>query len=295
MLPDCQLCGTIAEEEKPNVAKRESSGSLKVRLLGTPQIERDGIAVEVDTRKAVALLAYLIVTTTSHSREALATLFWPDYDQERAYANLRRTLWALNKALGKGWLDAGQESIGLAQRPGFFDVHAFREQLAAGRSHTHSPAEVCPECVAPLSAAVELYRGDFMAGFTLPDSPSFDEWQFFESEGLRRDLAAALEKLVRWYAAQGEFGQAITFARRWLTLDPLQESVHRELMVLYAHAGQRAAALRQYEECRAVLRQELDVAPDVETTRLYTAIRANQLPPLPAGVAPSPATAPRPA
>ena len=65
---------------------------LALYLLGPPHIKRDGQAVDVGRRKAVALLAYLAVTGQGHSRDALATLFWPEHDQSRARAGLRRTL-----------------------------------------------------------------------------------------------------------------------------------------------------------------------------------------------------------
>ena len=95
---------------------------------------------------------------------------------------------------------------------------------------------MCPECLAALAEAVELYRADFLAGFTLRDSPSFDEWQFFQTEGLRDDLAVVLEQLVRGYGAQGQFEQAIPHTRRWLALDLLHEPAHRHLMpVSYTH------------------------------------------------------------
>lgn len=264
------------------MSKPEDFGSLGVQLLGHPHIERDGAAVEVDTRKAVALLAYLAVTGRSHSREALATLFWPDYSQERAFANLRRTLWALNRAIGKEWLEASPDSIGLSRGPEFqFDVDAFRQAMAECRSHGHRQGEMCRDCAAALATAVNLYRGDLLEGFTLPDSPDFDEWQFFEGEGLRRELAWALEQLTRCHGARGDYKPAIAFARRWLALDPLHEPAQRELMSLYAQDGQRAAALRQYEECSAALREELGAAPEAETTRLYEAIRTNRLPATP--------------
>ena len=72
---------------------------LTLRLFGPPRLALDGAPVETDRRKALALLAYLAVTKQSHSREALAALFWPDYDQSRAYAYLRRTLWEINQAI----------------------------------------------------------------------------------------------------------------------------------------------------------------------------------------------------
>ena len=72
---------------------------LSLFLLGSPRIERDGTLINVDTRKAIALLAYLAVTHQRQSRDALTALLWPDYDQTNARSALRRTLSALNKAL----------------------------------------------------------------------------------------------------------------------------------------------------------------------------------------------------
>ena len=76
---------------------------LTLTLFGSPRIELDQQPITVDTRKAIALLAYLALARQPHSRDALAALLWPDYDQSHAYAALRRTLSALNKALGRLW------------------------------------------------------------------------------------------------------------------------------------------------------------------------------------------------
>lgn len=112
-----------------------------------------------------------------------------------------------------------------------------------------------------------------MAGFTLRDSPNFDEWQHFQTESLRRELAEALARLVRGQGMQTDFQAAIPYARRWVALDPLHEPAHRQLMELYARAGQRAAALHQYQECVRLLQEELGVPPAVETTALAERIR----------------------
>ena len=117
-----------------------------------------------------------------------------------------------------------------------------------------------------------------MAGFSLRDSPAFDDWQFFQAESLRRELAGVLGRLSHVFSVQGDFEAGITHARRWLALDPLHEPAHRQLMLLYAWAGQRAAALRQYREAVRVFDQELSVAPLGETTALYEAILENHLP-----------------
>jgi predicted ATPase/DNA-binding SARP family transcriptional activator len=252
-----------------------------ISLLGAPRIEHDGVPVEVDTRKAIALAAYLAVTRRSHTRDALAGLLWPEYNQGRARAALRRTLSSLGKARAEGWLLADRESVDLAHDAISVDVVRFEDLLAGCRAHGHPESEVCSECLPPLTEAVALYRDDFMAGFGLRDSVAFDDWQFFQSESLRRELAGALERLARGRGALGEWEAAVAHARRWLVLDTLHEPAHRLLMSLYAWSDQRAAALRQYRECVRVLDQELGVAPLEETTLLYRAIQENDLPPRP--------------
>jgi len=253
-----------------------------ILLLGAPRIEHDGVPVEVDTRKATALAAYLAVTKQSHTRDALAGLLWPEYSQSRARAALRRTLSSLGKARAEGWLHADRENVELADDTIWVDVSRFHELLSECKGHGHVESEVCPECLAPLTEAVALYRDDFMAGFGLRDSVAFDDWQFFQSESLRRELAGALERLTRGRGALGEWETAVAHARRWLAMDILHEPAHRLLMALYAWSDQRAAALRQYRECVRVLDQELGVAPLEETTLLYRAIQENDLPPRPA-------------
>ena len=252
-----------------------------VLLLGAPRIEHDGEPIEVDTRKAIALVAYLAVTRQRHARDALAGLLWPEYNQTRARAALRRTLSSLGKARAEGWLEVDRESVELNRDGVWVDVDRFRDLLAECRTHGHSETEVCPDCLPPLSEAVELYRDDFLAGFALRDSAAFDDWQFFQAEELRRELASALERLSHGHGALEEWEQAVSHARRWLTQDPLHEPAHRWLMQLYAWAGQRAAALRQYRECVRVLEEELGVSPLEETTRIYEAIQQNDLPPPP--------------
>ena len=227
---------------------------LALHLLGPPRIELGGEPVHIGRRKVVALLTYLAVTGGSHGRDALATLFWPEQDQSRARAYLRVAFAELNRALGGRFLTVDRETAALdPDAEVWLDVDQFRERLATCERHGHAPTKVCPDCLSPLAEAVELYQNDFLAGFTLRNSPEYDEWQFFQTEGLRQELASALERLIHGHSAEGEYEAAIPYARRWLALDPLHEPAHRQLMQLYAKAGQRAAALRHYAYCYMVL------------------------------------------
>lgn len=255
---------------------------LRLFLFGSPRLERDGFSPPMDTRKAMALLAYLAATGQSHSRDALAGLFWPDYEQSQARANLRRTLSTLTKAIGKETLEIDREAIGLA--PGadlWVDVRRFEELLQTARRHSHPADKVCPTCLELLTEAQTLYQADFLAGFNLSDSPTFEEWQFFQSESLRQQIIDVLAKVVRGHSQRGDFETAIAGARRWAALEPLDETAHRWLMQVYAWSGQRSAALRQYQSLHRLLADELGVAPSEEIEILHQSIEANRLTPLP--------------
>lgn len=251
---------------------------LRLYLFGSPRLERDGAVLAMDTRKAFALLSYLALTGRVHSRDSLATLLWPEYGQGQARGNLRRTLSTLTKAIGKERLDIDRENIGLIPDHGLWvDVCRFQELLAASSSHKHPADEVCSSCLSLLTGAMALYQADFLAGFNLPDSPNFEEWQFFQTESLRQELAGGLEKLVRGYSSRGEFEKAIACARRWVALDWLDETAEARLMEVYVWAGQRSAALRQYQSLARQLSLELGVTPGQEIESLYQTIEANRL------------------
>jgi DNA-binding SARP family transcriptional activator/predicted ATPase len=245
---------------------------LVISTLGSPRIEVDGASVHVDTRKAIALLVYLATTERTQSRDHLAGLLWPDYDQERARAALRRTLSALKTALGDRWVTADRLSVSLDLEGVDFDLGALRAAMELPSAHGHGSDEPCPECTGALAAAVERTGGAFLEGFSLRDAEPFEEWQTLEAESAGRDLARALDRLVHVHTAAGDLEAARAAGQRKLALDPLDEPAHRQLMQVYAWKGMRSAALQQYRECVAVLDRELGVSPLPETTALYTAI-----------------------
>jgi DNA-binding SARP family transcriptional activator len=252
---------------------------LKLSLLGPPRIELANTAVDLPRRKILALLVYLAMTRQPHRRDTLATLFWPESDQGAARAALRRELHVLTQTLGHEWLIVARETIGVNQASDLWvDALHFRQHLAQWRAHHPDQQSSCAACQAALLQAVDLYGGDFLSGFTLADCPAFDDWQFLETDGLRRDYASVLGQLVQVYRDQADYESAIHYARRWLALDPAYEPPHRALIQLFAAIGEARAAVRQYEECVRILAEELGVPPEPETTALYEAVRARRWP-----------------
>jgi DNA-binding SARP family transcriptional activator len=250
---------------------------LSLFSFGPPRLEHRGENVSISLRKALALLIYLAVRKGKFSRDELATLLWPESDQSSARANLRRTLYVINKDLGEEIVSSDKEIIFLDPEIDVWtDIEEFRRYVEESALPSESSMDNLSLRTKLLEKAAALYEGDFLAGFTLPDCPEFDEWQFFESENLRGSLASILQQLVSIYEIQGDFTQAIAHARHWLSLDPMHEPAHRLLMALYAKSGQHAAALRQYKECERILDQELGVPPQPETINLYQNIRLHR-------------------
>ncbi|MBP8001387.1 MAG: AAA family ATPase [Chloroflexi bacterium] len=232
---------------------------LALYFLGPPRIEYAGQLIEPDTRKATALLAYLALTGERQSRDALSALLWPEYDEQRGRAALRRTLSTLKSITGAALWHTNRDIIGL--EPGQFicDVHQFRHYLKEQK----------------WDAAASLYRDDFLTGFSLRDSIPFDDWQLLQAQTLKRELEHCLETLVQQLTQHQQGEAALSYAHRWLQLDPLREEAHRHLMQIYAQQGRREAALRQYQTCVTILNEELGVSPLAETTALAQTIESN--------------------
>ncbi len=252
---------------------------VEITLLGSPRVTRAGEPVVFETRKAMALLAHLAHSNRPRSRAMLCELLYPGHDPERARGALRRTLSTLRKGIGEEWIDTAGDGISLRRGADLrLDVERFQELAAQ------------PATEPDLSEAVSLFAGDFLEGFSLRDSPDFDDWQMEAAETLRAELASALRRLVSHLAERGELDEALACTRRWLALDPLHEPAHRELIRLYAWNGDRGAALEQYRTCVRTLSEELGVAPLEETAVLYAQVNDGTLPP-PERVEPTPSPA----
>src|SRR5260370_38848119 len=132
---------------------------LALFLMGPPRIERDGIVLNVDTRNATALCAYLAVTKRPQSRDALAALLWPEYDQAHARATLRRTLSTLNKALAGNWLHIDRETVAIdAIAYMWLDVDEFYSHLEECKRHVHPAPQACSAGLDPLAGTTAFCR-----------------------------------------------------------------------------------------------------------------------------------------
>lgn len=234
---------------------------------------KDGPAYQ----RGKALLAYLAITKSAQSREALSTLLWPD-----SGGHLRRVLSNLKTVLDTGACPPAllTDRHAIALNPDFplwVDACAFSEPIARGL--LESP-NICGAGLAQMENLASLYHGDFMAGFSLPDCQEFEDWMSLEREKLRVQMLALLERLWQCHEQMGQLANAIAHARRHVSIAPWNEVGQRHLIRLLALNGQAAAALTQFEACRIWLEKELGVKPQAETLALVEQIRANSRKPV---------------
>ena len=267
-------------------------GNLKLTFLGTFHVALgEHTLTDFKTSKVRALLAYLAVESTrAHERAGLAGLLWPDMPERSALRNLTQTLVRVRHAIRDEeatppYINATRQTVQLNHHsPYSLDVADFANTLMLYREKGLPPAtagEQSPlatvEMVSHLEQAVSLYKGDLLAGFSLPDSELFDEWLLHKREYLHELAVRGMEQLAEFYMQAGNPEQAQLYAQRQLELDTWREKAHRQLMMAMAQSGHRAAAIAQYEKCREVLRYELDAEPDHATTILLHQIRSGEI------------------
>ncbi|MCQ3977943.1 MAG: hypothetical protein DPW09_31330, partial [Anaerolineae bacterium] len=234
-------------------------GSFQAALAGKP-------ITAFRSAKVQGLLVYLALTNQqSHSRDVLATLFWPDKPDAIAKKNLRQSLYQLRQILGNTAPWAASYLLVTRSTVQFNAASDHTLDVTAFLAHLENDQ---------LEQAVTLYRGDLLPGFTC-DSLPFEEWLRQERERLHRLAVDALFELTARSLERAEYRTAQSLAQRQLALEPWREEAHRQLMqalALHGPAG-RSAALVQYEACRVVLEEELGVAPSAETEALAENIK----------------------
>ena len=223
------------------------------------------------SKKAQALLAYLASPIgLSHRREKLASILWSDRPEESARQNLRQCLTTIRKMSGGGEglpIFAEGDCLRLDRKNVAVDVAEFEQAL-----RSRDPND--------LMRAFTLYRGEFLEGLNL-QAELIEEWLVAERRRLRTIAIEGLVQLLEHQQRSGAYEEAMQTALRLLSIDPLQEEVHRSLMRLYDESGNTAQALRQYIICEETLRRELAVEPESATKELRREIlRSRQVSPL---------------
>jgi DNA-binding SARP family transcriptional activator/Tfp pilus assembly protein PilF len=238
---------------------------LRLRTLGSLDLRgpagEERLIGRAAQPKCVALLAFLAVDDRRgfHRRDSLVALLWPDLDQSRARAALRKALHYLRRLPGTDLvLTRGDEEVRLDLARLWCDAREVTRLAVAGDR----------------AGAVELYVGDFLPGLHVSAAPEFEQWLEAQRNNLRATIARCALELAGGYRATGRFLEALPWARRAVEIGPLEERPNRMLIELLAATGDRPAALAAYEWFAHRLAAELDLDPGPETRSLADRLRS---------------------
>ncbi len=238
---------------------------LQLFCLGAPQLTLSTTAFQPTfTPKALALFIYLAVTQQAHSRDTVADLLWSETNNQQARNNLRYLLPEVRHQLDDYLVITPKTIAFRRQAPYWLDVEQLRTTLTARPETIATPA---------LQAALDLYQGEFLAGFTVRNTPVFETWVVRQREALHTLVVQGGYTLAERYWQQAAYQPGLAATQRLLQWEPWHEAGHRLQMQLLVAIGQRAAALTQYDRCRALLAEELGVVPEAATTALYEQLR----------------------
>lgn len=250
--------------------------TLQIYCFGSFEVFRGGKRIregEWESRKAKSLFKYLVLNRHRPvPREELMELLWPDMSMSRAASNLWVAVCVLRRCLEQD-LKRGPASRFVSRYHEFYrfepagacwlDVAEFEERT---RVLDVSTSRLGPEGVSALEEAVRIYQGDLL----LDDR--YEDWTERWRQRFRDRYLQALEALCAHYMARGDIATSIRYCRLAIEADAAREEFHRKLMELYALAGKREMALRQFDHCRRALEEELGVPPASETISLYNKI-----------------------
>ncbi|HLF29012.1 MAG TPA: tetratricopeptide repeat protein [Anaerolineae bacterium] len=228
---------------------------LEISLLGQFDLRLNGQPVELPSRPAQSLLAYLLIRPgAAHRREKLAGLLWPDTAEANARSYLRQALWRIRKALepgGSDYLLADDLTIAFDANSDYrLDLTDLEREVAAEGS-----TDELVHCVA-------AYRGELLPGF-------YHEWVLAERERLHAVFEYKMNLLLNRLVAERRSSDVLAWGERWIALGHAPEPAYRALMTAHSRLGDRSSMAAVYQRCVEALRRELGVEPSEPTRALY--------------------------
>ncbi len=231
---------------------------IEIYLLGQFEIRFNGQAVELPSRSSQALLAYLTLhPETSHRRERLAGILWPETSERSARSNLRHALWRLRKLIGEQNFDADKLTIQFEPTDGTsIDVLMLQQEAFT---------------LAEQIDCVSAYGGDLLPGF-------YEDWVSLERERLRAVFERKMQDLLTDLAHAGQWDEILEWGEKWTALGGAPEPAYRALMVAHKELGDQVRLAQTYARCVETLKQEFGVEPSEETQALFEQLSSGETP-----------------
>jgi DNA-binding SARP family transcriptional activator len=241
---------------------------LHLDLMGQPVVRRVGsgaapAAVPLSLQPFLAFLS--LERGTGCHRDRVIDCLWPDVPCDQGRRRLNTAVWRARQLF-----DARRDGAVVATRAGHIaldrrsveiDVVPTIEALTDERRNAASAGD--PAALDDLRRAVLLDARQFLAG-------NYDDWVVQARHQLELAVIRGIETLLE---VESSPATSIRWAELLVRLDPLREDAHRQLIRLYAEAGRRSDALRQYDVCARRLLEDLGVEPLLETTLVAAGVR----------------------
>lgn len=234
---------------------------LEARFLGKFDIRVDGVAIELPSRKAQSLFAYLLMNLeTQHRREKVAGILWPDSDESSARSKLRYALWQLRKAIGDRYFLSDKISLAFNSEA---DYWLDSEELE-NKHVEHLPLE-------ELEKIVALYKGEFLPGF-------YEDWIVLTRDQLHATFEQRMALLLQLLGNGERWREVLDWAERWISLGQTPEPAFQTLMIAHSQLGDKASAASAYQRCQQTLGEQLGVEPSEVTKKIYDLILQGEVP-----------------
>jgi WD40 repeat protein/DNA-binding SARP family transcriptional activator len=232
---------------------------LEARLLGRFDVRVDGVSVEIPSRPAQSLFAYLLLNAgVSHRRERLAGLLWPESSEDGARSNLRHALWRVRRALEAAGSTQGLFSDDLSVT--FDERSPHRTDVAILLAERNGA-----ETAETLRDRVSAYGGELLPGF-------YDEWVVLERDRIKGIFERTIQQLLNQLVRDQRWADVSEWGERWISVGQSPEPAYRALMSAAAAGGDVAGVATAYRRCVAALRADLGVDPSPQTHLLYESL-----------------------
>jgi DNA-binding SARP family transcriptional activator/predicted ATPase len=242
--------------------------SLKIHLLGQFKLLAGDQEIELPSRPAQSLFAYLVLNAgVTHRREKLASLIWPEANKNNARSYLRQALWRMRKALENGSLN-WSDYLHITD----IDV-SFNDQSDYWLDADQLLAAAKSDSVDEMIQGLDLYRGELLPGF-------YEEWVILERERMQSAYHQKTNLLLDNLVQNAQWDEALKWAEQWIRLGYSPEPAFRALMLAYAGLGDQTMVSATYQRCREALDRELGLDPSPETKRLYERILLGEFDPI---------------
>ena len=238
---------------------------LEVRLLGQFVVNLDGMPVQINSRPAQSLLAFLMIDSgKAFRREKLAGLLWPDTSETNARNNLRQALWRIRKSLvienseSQPFFLVDDLTITFNAKSDFYlDVNKFEE-----KSDKHTPIHQIIE-------TVSLYQGELLPGF-------YDDWIVLERERLQSLFESHIGLLINRLVEAQKWTEVIEWGEHWISLGGVPEPAYRSLMTAHAAQGDLSSVATVYHRCKDSMQNDLGLEPSETTQTLFEQLKSGK-------------------